>query len=327
MNYKILTADEEKKLSKEELISYYDELKRQLKNDSYSSFSNTGMMIREKINPLIKKILNITIKYDVFIDGLEHILDTPVIYACSHQEFNDVINSIYSYPTHAITLSASNIRPIIKKIFNINGAFFLDRDDKSSRINAKNEICKALLKGKSVNIYPEATWNCTPSKLHLPFYIGIIDIARVTNVPIIPVVQEYNYDQSKLDGKSHIKSVHIRFGKPIYVSLFDDKITKLNEFDETFSTIRWNLIEEKGLFKRENITNMMYVDYIKARIREWRIPNNQIQEERKQVLHAHDEYYLFHHINDVEFDEKGNLLPTNHVRKLIRLNQIHLKRK
>lgn len=327
MNCKILTTEEEKKLSKEELISYYNEFKNQLKSDHYLDFSDTGMIIREKLNPLIKKILNVTIKYDVFIDGLENIPNAPVIYACSHQEFNDVINSIYSYPTHTLTLSASNIRPIIKQLFNINGAFFLNRNDKSSRIQSKYEVCKALSKGKSVNIYPEATWNCTPSKLHLPFYIGIIDIARITNTPIIPVVQEYNYDQSKLDGKAHIKSVHIRFGKPIYVSLFDDRIEKLNEFDDSFSTIRWSLIEEKGLFKRETITNMIYVDYIKARIRQWKIPNNQIHEERKQIFHAQDDYYLFNHINDVEFDARGDLLPTSHVRKLIKLNQLHLKRK
>ena len=180
----------------------------------------------------------------------------------------------------------------------------------------------SLLKGKSINVYPEATWNCTPSKLHLPFYIGIIDIAKTTGAPIIPVVQEYTYDQSKLDGKSHVKKVNISFGKPIYVDVKDDRIEKLKDFDEEFSTLRWNLIEGKGMYKRQDLPNRLYTDYIKARIHDWRIPKNDILEERKQVYKSDDDFYLFHHVNDVDFDDEDNFLPTEYVR---RLNKIHNK--
>jgi len=145
-------------------------------------------------------------------------------------------------------------------------------------------------------------------------------------VPIIPVVQEYNYNQEKLDGHSHIESVHIRFGRQVCVSPRDDLITKLEEFDEVFSTIRWQLIEEKGWFKRSEISNKLYTDYIKARIRDWRIPNNSIYEERKQVYLANDDFYLFHHVNDVDFDLNDNLLPTEHVRKLSLIHNKHLNK-
>lgn len=325
-NFEIMPLAEEKKLSTKELIDYYKELRDFLKGEQYLDFSDNGILIREKLNIIIKKILKIIIKYNVQVDGLDLIPKEPVIYASSHQDFNDIINSIYAYPEHVLTLNASNISKILKMLLNINGVIYVDRENKDSRKKAKYEMSKAILKGKSVNLYPEATWNCSPNKLHLPFYIGMIDIARITGAPVVPVVQEYTYDQSKLDGKSHVKSVHIRFGKPVYVSLTDDRFEKLEEFDETFSTIKWELLEEKGLYRREDISNMLYVDYIRARINDWKIPRNNIHEERGQVLFASDDFYLFHHVNDVDFDEDGNLLQTEYVRKLNKIGDMHLKK-
>lgn len=320
---KLLSYEEEKKLTKNELIKYYAELREYLVSQPYSNFSKLGIATREKINVMIKKILNVIIKYDIKIDGLDNIPDSTVIYASSHQDFNDIINSIYACPEHILTLNASNISMILKMLLNINGVFFVNRDDKNSRFNSKLEMSKAVLKGRSVNLYPEATWNCSPNKLHLPLYIGMVDVARITGAPIIPVVQEYTYDQSKLDGKSHVDSVHIMFGKPVYVSIFDDRFEKLEAFDEIFSTLKWRLLEEKGVYDRNSITNQLYIDYIKARINDWKIPKNDIYEERKQVLHADSDFYLFHYVNDVDFNEKGDLLPTEYVR---RLNEIYTKR-
>ena len=325
-NFEIMPSTEEQKLSTKELLDYYKELRDFLKGEPYLDFSDNGILVSEKLNIIIKKILKIIIKYNVQIDGLDLIPNEPVIYASSHQDFNDIINSIYAYPEHVLTLNASNISRILKMLLNINGVIYVDRNDKDSRKKAKYEMSKAILKGKSVNLYPEATWNCSPNKLHLPFYIGMIDIARITGAPVVPVVQEYNYDQSKLDGKSHVKSVHIRFGKPVYVSLTDDRFEKLEEFDEIFSTIKWELLEEKGLYRREDISNMLYVDYIRARINDWKIPRNNIYEERGQVLFASDDFYLFHHVNDVDFDEEGNLLQTEYVRKLNKIGDMHLRR-
>ena len=319
-DFKLLDPKDEKKLSSSELINYYKELREYLKNSEYLNYSDAGIRNRERLNILIKKILNKVLNYQIIVDGYENIPNCPKIYASSHQDFHDVINSIYAYPEHVITLNAINIRSILKVLLNLNGVIYIDRDNKESRKLAKLEMEKYLVKGKSINMYPEATLNCTPSKLHLPFYIGMINIAKRTGAPVIPVVQEYTYDETKMDGKSHVKSVHVRFGKAIFVNYNDDILEKLMEYDEIFSTIRWDLIEEKGLKNRKDISNKIYTDYIKARIRDWRIPNNDILEERKQVYRNNDDFYLFHHVNDVDFDENDNLLPTEYVRKL---NKIH----
>ena len=324
-DFKFVEKDVEKELTEEEIKNNYDFIRDYLKNSKYRYFSEFGLIIREKINPKVKELVSKIFKFDINVSGLENIPEGPVIFACSHQDFNDITNSVYANPRHALTLNASTVRWIIKAMLVFNGAIFVDRDDKESRKMAKEEMERNLAKGRSVNMYPEATLNCTPSKLHLPFFIGMIDMAKKMGVPVIPVVQEYTYDDTKLDGKTHVKSVDICYGKPIYVGLTDDRIEKLQDFDEEFSTIRWNLIEKKGKFCRKGIPKEYYPNFIKTRIRDWKIPGNDIYEERKQIYKHDDDFYLFNHVNDVDFDEDNNLLETEHVRFLNELYDEHLK--
>ena len=144
-NFDIITLAEEQKLSTKELLDYYKELRDFLKQEPYLDFSDNGIVFREKLNILIKKILKVIIKYDIKIDGLDLIPNEPVIYASSHQDFNDIINSIYAYPEHVLTLNASNISRILKMLLNINGVIYVDRNDKDSRKVAKYEMSKVLI--------------------------------------------------------------------------------------------------------------------------------------------------------------------------------------
>ena len=92
-NFEIMNSAEEQKLSTKELLDYYKELRDFLNGEPYLDFSDNGIRFREKLNILIKKILKIIIKYDIQIDGLDLIPNEPVIYASSHQDFNDIINN------------------------------------------------------------------------------------------------------------------------------------------------------------------------------------------------------------------------------------------
>lgn len=324
-NFKVLDSKEESSLTPVELKKYYESLKSYIEEEVPQLYSKGGMRFRENYIRTVKKILPKLMPYEFIVDGLENIPEEPVIFASTHQDFYDAINSIYSCPEQMILYSAVNVKPFLKVFIILNGAIFVDRDDKSSRLKTKLELARVLLKGKSINVFPEATWNCSPNKLHLPLYKGIVDIAKITGAKIVPLVQEYTYDETVLDGKSHVINAHMRFGKPISVGVEDDSLEKLEEVSESIATIRWSLMEEKGVFNRSNITNELYTNYIKTRIRDWRIPGNDIDEERLQVRGAKEEFYLFHHINDVAFNENNELLPTEYVLKLNRINEKHLK--
>ena len=60
----------------------------------------------------------------------------------------------------------------------------------------------------------------------------------------------------------------------------------------------------------------MYINFLKGCIRNLENAGIDINVERDNLFGAHDDFYLFHHINAIDFDKDDNLLPTEHVRKL-----------
>jgi len=324
-NFRILTYDEEKELSLEERKKYYYDLKNYLSNLKESKISKLYLNICNQLNKKIVRGIIEKIKgYDLSITGIENIPNTPSIYASTHQDFNDHFNAVLSIKEHAIILNTNTVTRSFKFIMGVNGIVYVDRNNADDRFKSKLKLMKYVSKGKSIVIFPEGTYNCSANKLHLPLHSGVVDIARKLQVPIVPLIQEYTYDEEKLDGKNRVKSCRVHFGKPIYVNIEDDTKQKKEELSEAFATIRYSLIEEKGMFSRKNVTNKEYTNYVKARINTWKMINVDINDERKTIYGYDDEFYLFNHINDISFNENDELLETEHVRYLKKINAMNL---
>lgn len=316
-SFKILTYGEEKKLSIEERKKYYTRLKEYLFSLKYTLTKERYLTICERLNKKIVRTIIDKIKgYDLFIENKSVIPNGPVIYASSHQDFNDHFNVVLSIPTHTIILNSSNVPSIIKLVMGIHGIEYVDRNDLQSRFESKIHLMEYLSKGKSIVIFPEATYNCSPNKLILPLHSGVIDIAKKMQVPIVPLVQEYNFDNSRLDGKNRVKSCTVRFGMPIYVSYDDNNQEKKEELRDAMATIRYNLIEEKGIFSREEISNEEYISYLLSRLHTMDLMKVNYEIEKNTIYDASDEFYQYHPINAVPYNEKGELLTTGPVRKL-----------
>lgn len=324
-NFKVLSYKEEEKLTIEEKKEYYKCLREYLKNIPVSNFKNIYLKICNVLNKKIVRIIIDKIKgYELVITGQENIPDTPVIYASTHQNFNDHFNAVLSIPDHAIILNTSTVTKSFKCIMGVNGIVYVDRNDKEDRFKSKMKLMKYTIMGKSIVVFPEGTYNCSPNKLHLPLHMGVIDISKKMQIPIVPLIQEYTYDDEILDGKTRVKKCRVHFGKPIYVNVEDDLKEKKEELSEIFSTIKYFLMEEKGLYKRENITIEEYINFVKTRINTWKMVNVDINDERKTIYGYNDDFYLFHHINDIAFNGNNELLETEHVRKLEKLYKTNL---
>lgn len=315
--FKILTYEEEKKLSTEEKKIYFIRLKEHLSSQKYSLAKEKYLSICEMLNKkIVRNIVDKIKGYDLFIENQSIIPNRPVIYASSHQDFNDHFNVVLSIPTYMIILNSSNVPNIIKVIMGIHGIEYVDRNDSKSRFKSKINLMEYLAKGKSIVVFPEATYNCSPNKPILPLHSGIIDIAKKMQVPIVPLVQEYDFDTSRLDGKNRVKSCTVRFGMPIYVSYDDDIQSKKEELRDAMATIRYNLIEKKGIFDRKTISNEEYISYLLSRLRIMGLMKVNYEIERSAIYGASDEFYQYHPINAVPYNEKGELLTNGSVRKL-----------
>lgn len=318
----ILSLKEEKKLNQTELQQYYTKLCNYVLSRKLTNTTPGALTIAPKLKKITNKIASKLTRFlcrskvEIISDGQENIPEDKVIFAFTHQGILDNFVWIPVTPKHSIILHAATVKKFLKLVQLNTGLVFVSKkdNDKLDRQNAKMDMIKILLLGHSITYFPEGTWNLSPNKLHLPINYGFLDIARKSQTAVVPVVIEYSYDSTS--DKERIRKVHIRFGKAIYVKLEDDLGKKLTEYEESISTMRWELIEEKGVFSRDTISNWEYINFLKGNMRNLQMGGISLDFERAHIWDANNEFYVFHHINDITFDGEGNLLETDEVERI-----------
>lgn len=162
------------------------------------------------------------------------------------------------------------------------------------------------------------------------------------NTGLILVEKERNNAQNRLNAKLDVMSVllnektvficpetnrisriHISYGEGVVVKEKDAIVEKLTEYEEKISTMRWRLIEEKGMYKKKEVNNWEYINLLRMNLNSLKSVDAEIDLERGRIQGANQEFYMFHHINDVPWNEKGELLQTDEVERLKKINMIH----
>lgn len=325
----ILTGKQESKLSEEDKKIYYQKLREYCVDRKLCTTTPGALTIAPKLKSITEKIAKKVSKIlaggeiEVVSDGQENIPDGGVIFAMTHQGIMDNFVWMPENPKHCILLHHGDVNKLLILAQLNTGLILVSKkpENANSRINNKLDMISILLKGHCVHYSPEGTWNLSPNKLHLPMSYGFLEVAQKAGVPIVPMVIEYTYDTTM--PKERISKAHIRYGKPIVVEMLDSLKEKLFEYEEAISTMRWQLIEEKGFYQRKNITNLDYINYMKGNLATLALGQASLESERKAMRGAGDEFYVFHHINDVPWDAWGELRQTDEVERLKQINRKH----
>jgi len=323
-DFRLLSTKEENELSITEKKEYYKKLREYVKNRPLKVTTKGATTIAPKLKGITNKIAEIVTKIlssknvEWICDGKENIPNETVIFAHTHQSILDGFLWIPKTDRHCIILHSANTKKLLLLCQMNTGLILVKKGNKENNLNAKLDMINLLLNGHSIAYFPEGAWNLSPNKLHLPMSYGFLDIARKSNVPVVPVIHELTY--ASTEKKEIITKIHTRFGTPIYISPEDNIKQKLEEYKETISTIRYSLIEEKGIFKRKNISQYEYKNYLEGNLKNLKMGNIDINIERKNLFNYNDDFYRFHHINDVPCDENGILLDTDEVQKIKILN-------
>lgn len=325
----ILTGKKESKLSAEDKQIYYEKLReycfeRKLTNTTIGA-TTISPKLKKATNFIARKLSDVLAGRGVkFVtDGLENIPQGAVIFSSTHQGVLDGFVWITDCPKHAMVVhSAETDKALL--LIQLNTGLILvtkKKENWKSRISAKLDMVSVLLKGHSITIFPETAWNLSPNRLHLPLNGGFLDVAQKTGRPVVPMVMEYTYDTSR--DKEKITHIHIRYGEPVMVTESDKLEDKLEEYKEKIATMRWELIEEKGHFSRDEISNTDYINYVKGNLRNLEMGKIDINVERASIQGADQNFYKFHHINDVPWNAWGELRGTEEAESLKRINRVH----
>lgn len=182
------------------------------------------------------------------------------IYAVNHSCKWDFQYMVEIAPKPFYILAGKQRLDFIDRIgFIWNGTVWVDRQNKSSKTKSKEKLNALLRNKKNICIFPEATWNLTPSKPMLPLYWGVIDLAKNNQVPIIPICLEYRDD-----------ICYIKPSEPIYVQKNADKQEEIVKLTDTFATMRWELWESFPPENRIDIEDDYWDKYVRDRLLEYK---------------------------------------------------------
>lgn len=237
--FQVLTHEERQGFSDEELKKYFSELR---KFQAALPYDSKKMKKQERRYRIVAKIGGAIFKivYNPNIFNPENFqCEGSAIYVANHNNYYDqfpIITAIGDKPIHFLT--ATKMLKLKRGFFyKLTGAVSVDREDKSDRKRATEDIEKIIIHGGTVFIFPAGRTNREKVKI-LPFQPGAAAIAQATGAPIIPIAVNDNYKRGQLC---------VRAGKKLYVSPTDDIIEKTQAIQDTVE----GLIDENDAFLKE----------------------------------------------------------------------------
>lgn len=204
------------------------------------------MILKDLLRPVLSLTASFRVPYRVIVEQLCCLLPgKPVIYAVNHFSFADTPIMGRIVPKRSYILAGKQRLGLSDWLYYIlNGAIFVDCKDKADMAASKLAMSAYLRKGRSIVMFLEGTWNLIENQLMLPMKWGMIDIAKETGAQIVPVVLEYDRES---------KRCFAQFGEPMLFSAEDSKAEAMLALRDTMATMRWELWERKGLFRRTEL--------------------------------------------------------------------------
>ncbi len=200
-------------------------------------------MLHKLLHPALMRVIRNQKKPKLILINEHPPIEKNVIYAVNHSCTHDFPIICEAIRRHTYVLAAKQRLRLTDYIgFILNGVVWVDRDDREGKRRAVEQMARLLEKGRNVCMYPEGTWNLTPSKPVLPLYWGIVGLAARTGIPIVPIVLEYRE-----------KSCYVKFGQALTVRGQDNKQDKINALEDALATLKWDIWERFPAVHRKEL--------------------------------------------------------------------------
>ena len=216
-------------------------------------------------------------------------INCPAIFVVNHTNSHDipVASEVIKKPHHVL-LGKQPLESIDKIAFWLNGVIWVDRKNKASKAQSKEKIISVLKNGTNILMFPEGTWNRSPNKIMLPLFWGVIDIARESGAPIIPIILEYTP-----------KVCYAKIGEPIYIQPNAEKSNEINLLRDKMATLRYELWEAQPITHRSDLDNDYFKNILQSAVNEY--PKLDLEYETSVVRKEYEEYTeAFEHLNNIQ---------------------------
>ena len=197
-------------------------------------------------------IFKLTLKHKTKLIRSDYIqYDKPTIYAFSHVFKDDIVSVLSCLKSSAYILMAN--KEGITKTFDglgafLNGAIWVDRTDKKSRIKATDMMVEVLQNGGDILMAPEASWNVIPNLPIKKLWWGVLDVAANTGANIVPVAIDIVNDQ-----------YCVLIGRKYDYNKYNEKSEAISLLRDEMATLSWELFERKPLQSRSETSDLEWV--------------------------------------------------------------------
>lgn len=242
-DFKFLNRQERESLSYDELKDYYDKYRLVMMKMPYDAQKRLNQ--EQKYKKLYSKMCDIhgAISANTIVLN-EEMLDNirknypggKVFIIASHTSLDDIqqVESVIDEMSYFLVKNEFSKYPLIGKFLESIGCIYVERENQESRIYARSQMEKLILRDKNCIILPEGTRNRTNNTVG-NFEIGAASITQRTGKYLIPIAMK-RYD-------NQTKEVYLKICEPRKISINEDLEIVTNNLEEEL-TNEINLIEQ-----------------------------------------------------------------------------------
>jgi 1-acyl-sn-glycerol-3-phosphate acyltransferase len=223
-----------------------------------SSISRFGIKWRQIIHKPITAVFKFSLKHKVKLLRDSFVPNgKPTIFAATHIFYDDIPAILCAMKQHTYLLLGNEgieTTPYLKErlALNLNGFIIVNRGNKQSRLKSMQEMIDVLNKKGNILIFPEAAWNLSTNLIIHHLNWGVINVAKKANANIVPIAVDL------VDNK-----YCVIIGEIFDYSMYKDNNESIEELRSEMAGLAWELIEMKGIVKRESLTDDCWLEHIR----------------------------------------------------------------
>lgn len=143
---------------------------------------------------------------------------------------------------------------------NLSGVIYVDERDKEDKADTKKLMIKLLQSGRNIMIFPEGNWNLSENEIIRDIKYGAAEAAISSEAVILPVALEQYGKHFVICKGDVIDPAEFNADKSILTTILRD----------TLATLKWEIWENRGVYKRKDIPLNYWADFIRLRRSEWK---------------------------------------------------------